>query len=142
MYITKIMQGDKVSELRFMVVYESLPEKRLERLLRKHCLDEAEKFAQLFRLDMNIIRKAKAQVIVDKMICTEQDMDALLVLLDSIGDTLFSLQCCLEVQLSCDRFEDVRRILRYGCSDLPAALVSNFLYQVLLLPFEKTIVYF
>lgn len=124
-YITKIIQNDVIHELRFTVVSETIPEKRLEKLLRKQDFEAAEKFAELFGLDLNLIRKAKAQVIVDKMICNENDTEMLLKIIDSINDTLFSLNCCCDVHLSCERIEDVEKILLYGCRDLPNNLVSS-----------------
>lgn len=125
-YITKIMQNDRLKELQFTRIYETSPEKRLTKLLKKGCLEDAESFAKLYNLDMNIIRKARAQAIVDKTVCNEADIDALLELLNTIKDLQFTLQCCLDVHSCCERLEDVKRVLKYGCSELPSDLVTLF----------------
>lgn len=123
-YITKIMQDDNLKELQFTRIYEISPEKRLLKLLKKGCFEDAETIAKLYSLDMNIIRKARAQAIVDKTVCNKTDIDALLELCDTIKDLQFTLQCCLDVHSCCERLEDVKRILVYGCSELPNDLVK------------------
>lgn len=140
-YISKVKQNDKLKELRFCVAYETSPEMRLERLLKRQCFKEAESFASMFGLDADIIRKARAQVIVDKTSCNTEDIDALLDLLESIKDKKFALNCCLGVHECCDRSEDVKRVLKYGSRNLPENLmndidtcalyetVSNFLFR-------------
>lgn len=131
LYIVEIAQNNKISELRFTVVNETVPEKRLKKLLKKQDFDEAEKFASLFGLDMTIIKKAKAQLIVDKMVCDEEDIKMLLTMLDSIDDFLFSLHCCHDVHFSCERLEDVKKVLLYGCRELPNHLVSLLYYVII-----------
>lgn len=123
-YVTKTTQANALSELRFTVVYETTPEKRLERLLRKQDFDEAYKFAEKFGLNVNIIRKAKAQMIVEKDVCNKSDIDDLLELLGTIDDKLFTMECCLDVHLSCKNWEDVERVLKYGSADVSYNVVS------------------
>lgn len=123
-YITEVQQDGKPKELRFTNVYETSPEARLSKLLKKNRFDEAETFVRLFNLDGNIVRKARAQGIVDKTVCSKEDIDGLLVLLDAIKDVAFSLQCCLDVHSCCERLVDVRRVLQYGCREFPDGLVS------------------
>lgn len=120
--------NEKVEELRFTRIYETSPEKRLTKLLKKNCFEEAESFAKLFNLDMNLVRKARAQAIVDKTVCNEVDVDMLLELLNTISDTQFTLQCCLDVHSCCERLEDVKRVLEYGCRELPNDLVKFIIF--------------
>ncbi|RZC32599.1 uncharacterized protein BDFB_000923 [Asbolus verrucosus] len=119
LYISKISHDNSVNELRFHIVYETEPEQRLLRLLRKHKYEEAEKFAIFFHLDLAIINKARAQAIIDKSVCESDDINVLINLLNMIDDDEFKLQCCLDVESFCSKFDDVRRILNYGCSLTP-----------------------
>jgi hypothetical protein len=116
LYLSQILNGDLVSELRFHVVTETDAEQRLGRLLKRRRYEEAEKFAQVFGLDVALINKARAQEIIDKSICSCEDVDDLVNLLGAIDDDEFRLQSCLDVQASCDKLEDVRKVLTYGCS--------------------------
>lgn len=125
-YITEITQNGKAKELRFTYIYETSPEARLAKLLKKNQLAEAEAFVKLFNLDMNIIRKARAQTIVDQTVCYMEDVDVLLGILDEIQDAEFTLQCCLDVHSCCERLDDVRRVLKYGCRELPDQVVNDF----------------
>ncbi|KYB25616.1 hypothetical protein TcasGA2_TC034281 [Tribolium castaneum] len=114
LYISKIVENNSVSELRFHMVYETDAEQRLARLLRKRKYEEAERFAALFHLDASLVNEAKAQDIVDKMTCTSEEIDQLINLLNLIDNDVFKLQSCLGV--TCSKFEDVRKILEYGCT--------------------------
>lgn len=127
LYISKVTENNIISELRFTAVYETTPEKRLERLLRKGAFEEAEKFSKTYGLDINIVKKAKAQAIIDKSVCSKEDIDELLSMLTEINDAYFSMQSCQDVHMSCERAEDVKRVLSYGCADLSYNLVSFFL---------------
>lgn len=125
-YITEITQNDTPKELRFTCVYETSPEARLMKLLKKNRLEEAEAFVNVFNLDLALIWKARAQAIVDKSICSMEDIDGLLKLLDEIKDSRFTLQCCMDVYSCCERLEDVKKVLQYGCRDLPPEIVNIF----------------
>ncbi|XP_044266057.1 uncharacterized protein LOC123012232 [Tribolium madens] len=114
LYISKIFENHSVSELRFHMVIESDAEQRLYRLLKKRKYEEAEKFVALFHLNQSLVNEAKAQDIVDKRTCSSEDIQQLINLLNIIDNNVFKLQCCLEV--SCSTFEDVRKILEYGCT--------------------------
>lgn len=115
MYISIIEKQDRIQELRVQVVSETAPEIRLKRLLRRQRFDEAENFAYTYGLSNTEILKAKAQVIIDKRSCSPEDISQLLEILDRVDDTLFKLQSCVDTYQCCDRLEDVRRILSYGC---------------------------
>nr|XP_023019425.1 kinetochore-associated protein 1-like [Leptinotarsa decemlineata] len=106
------MKNDVILELRLQSVYETEPELRLTRLIRRQRFEEAEKFAKSFNINPVVILKARAQLIVDKSECTSQDISNLIKLMDSIHDEYFKLQCCSNVD--CGKFDDVRKILTYG----------------------------
>ncbi|XP_023312751.1 kinetochore-associated protein 1-like, partial [Anoplophora glabripennis] len=116
--LSKICNGDGlISELRVQCVYETEPELRLTRLLRKQRFDEAEKFAEKHHLGSMLILKARAQVIIDKTVCTSDDVNRLIEILESIDDDHFKLQCCSNVE--CNSYEDLRKILNYGSMIVP-----------------------
>lgn len=122
-YVSEIQQNNIPKELRFMNIYETLPEARLLRLVKRNCFEEAEAFVTAFNLDKNIVRKARAQKIVDKMVCSKEDINDLMNLLTAINDPQFTLECCLDVHSCCERLEDVKRILQFGCRELFDELV-------------------
>lgn len=126
LYITEISLNNTWRELRFTEVYETTPAKRLSKLLKQNNFGEAEAFAKSFNLDINIVRKARAQGIVDKTVCTESDVNELLELLDAIKDVQFTLYCCLDVQSCCEKMLDLRRVLEFGCRELPNELVRFY----------------
>ncbi|XP_071962384.1 kinetochore-associated protein 1-like [Antedon mediterranea] len=66
--IEGISEGTKtVSSLRVRCLIEALPETRFQRLLHKQKFDEAEKFARLFKLDVELVMKVKATSLLDKV---------------------------------------------------------------------------
>lgn len=111
-----------ISELRVQCVYETHPELRLTKLIRKQRFEEAIKFAKMFNIDPVVILKARAQVIVDKNVCTSEDIIKLIEILDQIHDDYFKLQCCSHIE--CNNYEDVRKILNYGSVNVPKSHVS------------------
>ncbi|XP_023312485.1 kinetochore-associated protein 1-like [Anoplophora glabripennis] len=122
--LSKICNGDGlISELRVQCVYETEPELRLTRLLRKQRFDEAEKFAEKHHLGSMLILKARAQVIIDKTVCTSDDVNRLIEILESIDDDHFKLQCCSNVE--CNSYEDLRKILNYGSMIVPKTHHEN-----------------
>uniref|UniRef100_A0A6P7F6M5 Kinetochore-associated protein 1 n=1 Tax=Diabrotica virgifera virgifera TaxID=50390 RepID=A0A6P7F6M5_DIAVI len=116
-FASKVTSEDRIKELRLQSVYETEPESRLMRLVKRRRFVEAEQFAKTFNIDPSIILKAKAQLIVDKSKCSSGDIKDLLNLMDSINDAQFNLQCCTNVD--CPNFDDVRQILTYGSKITP-----------------------
>lgn len=100
-------------ELRLQVISETVPEKRLEKLLKRQKFDEAEAFVKLFKLNPEVILMAKADIFVRKAVCDGNDVDAFLQLLDKINSDEFKYNSI--INLTCERVEDLRRILTYGC---------------------------
>lgn len=119
MYISRIKENGYYSELRFQIVYETEPSQKFLRLLKRQKFEEAERFAVLFNLNASLVNKAKAQMIVDKSLCNSEDIENLIKILDLIDDDEFKLQACVDVESVCDKPEDVRRVLEYGCNITP-----------------------
>ncbi|KAJ8955861.1 hypothetical protein NQ318_005408, partial [Aromia moschata] len=121
--VSEIRRDGLVSELRMQCVYETEPELRLSRLLRKKRFEEAEKFARTFNIDAAVVLKARAQVYADKTVCTAEDVADLLKILDSVDDGHFKVQCCMNVE--CGNAEDLRRVLSYGSAITPKSHSPN-----------------
>ncbi|KAJ8933456.1 hypothetical protein NQ314_014013 [Rhamnusium bicolor] len=122
LFLSKICKDGRIVELRAQGVYETEPELKLMRLIRKHRFEEAEKFAVTFNINPIIILKARAQIFVDKTVCTSEDIINLIKILESVDDEYFKLQCCSNVE--CSNHEDVRKILNYGSTIMPRSNVS------------------
>lgn len=114
-YISKFKSGSKISELRFQMIIETVPENRMKRLLLRKRFDEAEHLAKRFGLGLKEINMARAQAIVDKVSCDKTDIDNLIEILNILQDDDFKIKSCLNVQDSCVNLDDVDRILKYGC---------------------------
>ncbi|CAG9812993.1 unnamed protein product [Phaedon cochleariae] len=116
-FVSKVFKEGKITELRLQSVYETQPELKLAKLIKRHRFEEAEQFAKTFNINPVIILKAKAQLIVDKAECSSEDINNLIKLMDSINDEYFNLECCSNVD--CSNFEDVKKILIYGSGISP-----------------------
>lgn len=114
-FLSKIIHDTKLNEIRFCTVNETEPELRLERLVRKQKFEEAEKFAEMFKLDTIIIDKAKVENIMNDG-CETQEIDKLFELLDKIDDIQFKLMVCSAADSYCNHLNDIRRILVYGAT--------------------------
>lgn len=125
LFISKVITNNSLSELRIQRVYETKPELRLNKLIRKQQFQEAEKFAKMFSIDPVIILKAKAELYVEKSECTTEDIVEFLKLLDLINDDAFKLSCCSTIE--CGSLEDVKKILVYGTQIIPKD-VSNIMF--------------
>lgn len=126
LFLSKICTQNFVSEVRVQRVYETQPDLRLLKLIRKQQFQEAEKFALMFNIDPIIIMKAKAEIIVEKTESTSEDVVNLMNLLDCIDDDVFKLECCSEVD--CGNLEDVRKILSYGVKIIPKNVSRAVIY--------------
>lgn len=60
-------RGQPVSSLAVRCFTEALPENRLSRLLYKHKFEEAEKFAILFELDLELVFKVKLDFVLEQL---------------------------------------------------------------------------
>ncbi|KAK9877519.1 hypothetical protein WA026_018627 [Henosepilachna vigintioctopunctata] len=116
-YISFIKSETHIDEVRFHCVYETDPEKRLFRLFRRKMFDEAERYAKTHNIDVSIVNKEKAKLIVEKMECSSKDIDDLIEIFNCLSDKEFILDCCIDIESSCLNADDIMRILKYG-SDL------------------------
>lgn len=106
-----------VKEIKIQEIKETSPELRIQKYLIRKNYKEAEAFINLYNLDMNILRKAKAQDIIDKQICEPEDTDNLIKILADISDESFKLTSCLHFIKDCHSpIQEVKKILNYADS--------------------------
>ncbi|XP_033110823.1 kinetochore-associated protein 1-like [Anneissia japonica] len=111
---------DTVSSLRVRCLTEALPETRFQRLLHKHKFEEAEKFARLFNLDVELVLKVKATTLLEKVAPWNATLledaqvvyDELLNCLGMIPDEAFVVQQCIEATFP--SFDATYRLLDYA----------------------------
>lgn len=125
----KKSKDDEIIELLFQCVVATDVKKRLKRLLRRNMFKEAENLAILENLDVNIVSKAKAKLITEKLKITKGDIDTLIHIFQSLDDPLFIINCCLTAENSCEQGEDLLRILKYAC-DLHVSPVMLFFFII------------
>lgn len=113
-----------VDELKFIKISETVPEARLKKLLERRNFDEAETFGTLYDMDLALVRKVRAQVIIDGFASTPEDLDLLIGLLDDIGDVGFTLESCLNVYEYCVSLGDVMKVLKFGNTSVMNSNVS------------------
>lgn len=112
LFFKEVHKNHILSEIRLQVIVKADPEFRVKKLIERQLFDEAEIFAKNFNISPEIIAQAKAQHIINKILCTTQDVDDLLSILDTIDDHLFKLNCCCSVD--CELGTDTKRVLCYG----------------------------
>lgn len=100
------------SEIRVRMIYETQAEMRLKKLLYKHKFEEAEQFVDVYNLDKNSVLKARAQVLVDKSYCSENEVDDLIKILKTIDDDLFKM-ICIE-NTTCRSISGLKKLLDFG----------------------------
>lgn len=121
-----------VNDLKIQEIKETQPELRIQKYLKRKNYNEAEAFIKLYNLDLNILRKAKAQDIIDKHICEEEDTDHLIKILSEIPDETFKLTSCLHFIKDCNSsIRDVNKILKYASS-----ITEDVTKQVCLITFN------
>uniref|UniRef100_A0A1B6C8P9 RZZ complex subunit KNTC1/ROD C-terminal domain-containing protein n=3 Tax=Clastoptera arizonana TaxID=38151 RepID=A0A1B6C8P9_9HEMI len=112
--------GDKiVDSIRFKAVVECHPEFRLQRILRKGRFEEAEKFAQTFNLNVELVYKAHVQYLMQRLQRSsksgenlKKSFDQFMILLDKITDKEFVSVCCISA-IPPD-FPSINELLKYG----------------------------
>ncbi|XP_075219832.1 kinetochore component rough deal [Lycorma delicatula] len=125
--ICEVEPDIKTSEVRLMMLEEVQPEYRLQRLLRKGRFVEAERFANFFNLDVELIYKEN----VNRMLSTLQPwtkvepspLEDLFEVMDKIKDVHFIAKCCLNV-IAPDT-STVRRLLNYGIEKIRSCENKN-----------------
>nr|XP_033810418.1 kinetochore-associated protein 1 isoform X2 [Geotrypetes seraphini] len=101
---------------------EALPENRLSRLLHKRKFDDAEKFAVLFRLDVELVYKVKLNVVLERLasasigsygqIVWQELVDESKANLPKIKDDHFVVEYCINAPWP--SFETAQEMLNYA----------------------------
>ncbi|KAL4233776.1 Kinetochore-associated protein 1 [Mactra antiquata] len=122
---------ESLTSLKFRSLSETDPETRLYRILQKNKFDEAEKFANLFQLDMELVHKVKANFLIDELSpwkCTEHDSDKIATMvtqlwacLDTVGDGLHVAEKCMTAALP--TLKDTDKLLSY-CNDKHVIMIT------------------
>ncbi|XP_077416372.1 LOW QUALITY PROTEIN: kinetochore-associated protein 1 [Vanacampus margaritifer] len=122
-------QGQCVSSIVARCLTEALPENRLSRLLHKHRFEEAEKFAALFELDLELVYKVKLAFVLEELASASvggygQDVwseivEEARINLKKIADEKFVVDYCLKAPWP--TFDTAEKMLSYAatrCSNL------------------------
>ncbi|XP_044010090.1 kinetochore-associated protein 1-like [Aphidius gifuensis] len=109
--------NEYVDLIRIKAIEESIPELRLQRLLRKYKFNEALDFALKFNLDCEIVYHAEAMMLMEKLRPRLQssekiDVDIFMTTLDKIKDVKFIYECCNNAMTK--DYKDTRKLLVYS----------------------------
>ena len=108
----------EVESIRVKALVESLPELRLERLLRREKFEEAETFAKKYNLNTESIYCAKAALFVNRSGPWARgntelvDLDEFIATLDKISDMKFVCDCCNNSLMP--SYNQMKRLLLYA----------------------------
>ncbi|XP_008550216.1 kinetochore-associated protein 1 [Microplitis demolitor] len=105
-----------VSSIRVKAIGESLPEYRLQRLLKQQRFDEAREFARKFKLNCECIFQAQLSVLMNQLRpqLDQNDtveLDSFISILDQIKDIKYIYECCSKA-LTRD-YQDTKRLYIY-----------------------------
>ncbi|KAJ8308208.1 hypothetical protein KUTeg_013082 [Tegillarca granosa] len=110
-----------VSMVRYRCLTETNPETRMYRFLHKNKFEEAENFAKLFQLDIELVHKVKANFLLDqlspwnihkyKQENIEEMISQLWKCLESVKDDLHVAEMCMREALP--TIEDTEKLLAY-----------------------------
>ncbi|XP_053381951.1 kinetochore-associated protein 1-like [Mercenaria mercenaria] len=122
-----------VTTLRFRCLNETDPKTRLYRILQKNKFEEAEKFANLFQLDIELVHTVKANYLIDQLSpwnCSKYEeeqvkdmINQLWSCLDTIVDDLHTAENCMRAALP--TYSDTEKLLSYCKERLVKALASK-----------------
>lgn len=110
--------SENIESIRVKALVESLPELRLERLLRREKFEEAESFADKYDLNKECIYCAKAALFVNRSGPWARDNTELVDLnefietLDNISDVNFVFNCCNNALMP--NYNQMKRLLLYA----------------------------
>ncbi|CAD6208998.1 GSCOCG00003645001-RA-CDS [Cotesia congregata] len=108
--------SDLVGAIRVKSIGESLPEYRLQRLLKQQRFDEAREFASKFKLNCECIFQAQLSVLMNQLRPQLDDnetvdLDSFISILDQIKDVKYIYECCSKA-LTRD-YQDTKRLYMY-----------------------------
>lgn len=112
------IQSEKINTIRVKAIVESIPEYRLQRLLRREQFDEAEFFAKQFQLSLEAVHAAKAAAFINQLGPWTNDgnaaekLDIFVSTLDKIKDVQYIYDCCNNALTS--NYKQTRRLLLYA----------------------------
>ncbi|XP_061622950.1 kinetochore-associated protein 1 isoform X2 [Phyllopteryx taeniolatus] len=123
-HTTSESRKECVSSLVIRCLTEALPENKLSRLLHKHRFEEAEKFAALFELDLELVYKVKLDFVLEQLASASvggygQDVWSELVEearinLMKIADEQYVVDYCLKAPWP--TFETAEKMLSYAAT--------------------------
>ncbi|XP_052766209.1 kinetochore-associated protein 1-like [Mya arenaria] len=112
---------ETLSTLRYRRLSETDPKTRLYRILQKNKFEEAEQFANLFRLDIELVHKVKANYLIDQLSPWNADkhsqievatmIQQLWICLETIVDEVHMVESCMMASLP--TFCDTEKLLNY-----------------------------
>ncbi|KAL3872886.1 hypothetical protein ACJMK2_036067 [Sinanodonta woodiana] len=110
-----------ITQIRFRCLTESDPSTRLSRILYKNKFEEAEAFAKMYQLDIELVRQRKMIHLIDQLShwnvhkYTEDQVKEMTnqfwTCLDTVEDDLFIADTCMRVSLP--TYEATRKLLDY-----------------------------
>ena len=108
----------KIETIRVKAIVESIPEYRLQRLLRREQFDEAEFFAKQFNLSLEAVHSARAAAFINQLGPWTQEandaakLETLISTLDKIKDVEYIYNCCCNALTS--HHTQTRQLLLYA----------------------------
>lgn len=117
-----------VTELRLKLITESIPQVKLDRMLRRKCFDEAEKFARVFGLSVQPVYKARAEEYIISADFQITNIAQFCTILEQIDDIHFVVQCCLD-NVTPDSLDGIEQLLEYANKKLHIILQNVRTYS-------------
>lgn len=118
LFIEGIINGTNINTIRIKSVIESVPDFRLERLLKRRQFEEAETFAKKFHLSLESIHISKAILYTEQLRPWAKEtsdminLDTLINTLNQISDLQFVINCCKNVIMF--DYKQMKKILLYA----------------------------
>lgn len=118
LFIEGIINGTNINTIRIKSVIESVPDFRLERLLKRRQFEEAETFAKKFNLSLESIHVSKAILYTEQLKPWAKEtsdminLDTLINTLNQISDLQFVINCCTNVIMV--DYKQMKKILLYA----------------------------
>ncbi|XP_057687174.1 kinetochore-associated protein 1 [Corythoichthys intestinalis] len=128
--------GERPSSLHIRCLTEALPETRLSRLLHKRSFEEAEKFAALFELDLELVHKVKLDFVLEQLAsaddCEQDEVSRLVeearVNLIKIDDEAYVADYCLKAPWP--TWETAEKMLSHAAARFPSARLHEALARL------------
>uniref|UniRef100_A0A023F032 Putative kinetochore component n=2 Tax=Triatoma infestans TaxID=30076 RepID=A0A023F032_TRIIF len=120
LFIDGYMENGKVNAMRIKSICISQPEFRLERFLQRGKFKEAEDFAKIFSLDIELVYKAKIKWLMSRLQLwnkipletLDSNFNELYSLLKKLKDVEFVAECCLKTVAP--KLSKIQQLLEYA----------------------------